>query len=179
MAGRNVSVQSVAGMPRQGTRDAGQLAYAEKRWADAFSELTAADAGQPLEPADLERLAIAAHCIGKNDQSTGAWTRAYDAHLEAGDIASAALAAAWCSFGLMTRGEFAMGGGWLGRVQALCQDNDLDCPAAWFARGQMAAGAMFGGDYVDALSMFEEAQRNADRLGDPNGMTLTRLGRSQ
>ena len=160
-------------------RDAGRLAHAEKRWAEAFSQLTSADAVQPLDPPDLERLAVAAHCIGKTDESTGAWARAYDAYLEAGDVASAALAAAWCAFGLQTRGEFAMGGGWLGRVQALCQEHDLDSPAAWFAHGQMAAGAMFGGQYEDALSMFEEVQRHADRLRDPNGMTLTRLGRSQ
>jgi len=169
----------VADVPCEEMRDAGRLAYAEKRWAEAFSQLTAADAVQALDPTDLERLAIAAHCIGKNDESTGAWARAYDAYLEAGGVASAALAAAWCAFALQTRGEYAMGGGWLGRVQALCQENDLDCPATWFAQGQLAAGAMFGGEYEDALSMFEKVQRHADRLRDPNGMTLTRLGRSQ
>lgn len=162
-----------------GARDAGRSAYAEKRWTEAYSQLAAADAAQPLDPTDLERLAIAAHCLGKSEESTGAWARAYDAYLAAGDVASAALAAAWCSFSLQTRGEFALGSGWLSRVQALCQEHNLDCPATWFALGQTAAGTMFGGDYADALPMFEETQRHADRIRDPNGMTLSRLGRGQ
>jgi DNA-binding CsgD family transcriptional regulator len=169
----------VAEVAHEATRDAGRLAYAEKRWADAFSQLTAADAVETLDSTDLERLAVAAHCLGRSEESSGAWARAYEAYLAAGDVENAALAAAWCAFGLQTQGEFAMSGGWLGRVQSLCQENDLDCPATWFAHGQLAAGAMFGGKYEDALASFEDVQRHADRLRDPNGMTLTRLGRSQ
>lgn len=162
-----------------GLRDLGRLACVEKRWADAVRYLTAADAEQPLDARHLEDLAIASHCIGRNEESANAWSRAYAEHLAAGDMAAAALAAGWCSFGLLTRGEFAMGSGWLSRAQTLCQDHDLDCPATWFVLGQTAAGVMIGGDFGVALPMFEEAQRHADRLRDPDGMTLGRLGRSQ
>jgi DNA-binding CsgD family transcriptional regulator len=154
-------------------------AFTRRAWSEAFAELTAADARQPLDAAGLERLATAAHCIGRNDDSAAAWARAYEAHLVAGDVAAAASVAAWCAFGLVTRGEFALGMGWLGRTQTLCAEHDLDCPAKWFALGQMAAGTMFEGDYTNALVMFEEAQRNADRLRDRNGMLLTRLGQGQ
>jgi DNA-binding CsgD family transcriptional regulator len=159
--------------------DAGRSAYAARRWTDAWTELTTADGVQPLGPGDLERLAVAAHCLGKDEESTGTWARAYEGYLEAGDVGQAALAAAWCSFGLMNRGEMAMGSGWLGRAQGLCQEHDLDGAAAWLVLGQVAAGTMFGGDLGGALAMFEQVQQHADRLRDPNGMALGRLGRGQ
>jgi DNA-binding CsgD family transcriptional regulator len=151
-------------------------AYARRAWGEAYARLTEADVDQPQH---LEQLAVAAHCIGKTDESTEAWGRTHTAYLEIGDVENAALAAAWCAFGLLTRGEFALGSGWLGRAQALCDEHDLDCPARWFIRGQLAAGVMFGGDYAAALEMFQETQRVADRMRDANGMTLGRLGRGQ
>jgi DNA-binding CsgD family transcriptional regulator len=154
-------------------------AYARRAWGEAYARLTAADADQPLDPLYLERLAVAAHCIGKTEESTEAWGRVHAAYLEVGDVENAALAAAWCAFGLVTRGEFSLGSGWLVRAQALCDEHNLDCPARWFILGQMAAGMMFGGDYAAALDMFDETQRNADRLRDANGMTLSRMGRGQ
>ena len=169
----------MVGGAREGARAAARAAYAGRRWADAYDALTVADAADPLGPADLERLAIAAYCTGRSDESARAWAQVYNAHLAAGDFAGAALAAAWCSFGHLNRGEFAMGSGWLRRAQALCQEHDLDCPASGFALCQVAAGAMFGADYAGALALFGEAQRIADRLRDPDGMTLARLGRGQ
>src|SRR5439155_8568100 len=127
---------------------------------------TEANADQPLSPEHLEQLAVAAHCIGKSDESTEAWGRAHSGYLESGDFESAALAAAWCAFGLLAHGEFALGGGWLARVQALCDEHQLDGPARWFVLGQTAAGKMFAGEYAAALEMFDETQRNADRLRD-------------
>jgi DNA-binding CsgD family transcriptional regulator len=162
-----------------GTLELAGDAYARRAWGEAYAQLTAADVDQPLNPQHLEQLAIAAHCIGKTDEATEAWARAHTAYVEAGDVENAALAAAWCAFGLLSRGEVALGSGWLGRAQSLCDEHALDCPARWFTLGQMAAGTMLGGEYAAALGMFEETQRHADRLRDANGMTLSRLGRAQ
>ena len=153
--------------------------YVRHAWKEAYEQLSAADGDAPLDAEHLERLAVAAHCLGKNDDSVAAWSRAFTAHLDQGRTEQAALDAAWCAFSLLTRGEFALGSGWLGRAQALCEENELDCTARWFAHGQMAAGTMFEGNYVDALPMFEEVQRSADRLHEPNVMTLSRMGRGQ
>ncbi len=154
-------------------------AYARRSWGEAYAHLVAAAAERPLDPQHLEQLAVAAHCIGKADEATDAWSRAHAAHLEAGDVESAAMAAAWCSFTLVSNGDFALGSGWLARVQALCDEYNLDTAARWFIHGQTAAGRMFAGDYSAALEMFDETRRNADRLRDPNGMTLSRMGRGQ
>jgi DNA-binding CsgD family transcriptional regulator/tetratricopeptide (TPR) repeat protein len=154
-------------------------AYGRYAWGEAYAQLCAADLEDPLDAEHLERLAITAHCLGRNDEAVDAWSRAYTAHLDHGRFEEAALAAAWCAFGLLTRGEFALGGGWLGRAQGLCEENSLDCTARWFVQGQMAAGAMFGGDFGGALPMFEETQRGADRLRAPDVQTLSRMGRGQ
>jgi DNA-binding CsgD family transcriptional regulator len=154
-------------------------AYAEQAWGQAYAQLRAADAEEPLDPEYLERLAITAHCLGKGDDSVEAWSRAHAAHLSDGNLERAAMAASWCSFVLLTRGEFALGSGWLARAQALCDENNLDCAARWFVQGQTAAGTMLSGDFRTALPVFEDTQRHADRLRDPNGMALTRLGRGQ
>lgn len=154
-------------------------ACSRRAWGEAYARLTEADAQQPLSPQHLEQLALAAHCIGKTDESSDAWGRAHTGYLAAGDLEYAALAAAWCAFGLLTRGEFALGSGWLGRAQSLCDEHALVGPARWFVLGQTAAGAMFGGEFAAALEMFEETQRRADQLRDANGMTLSRLGRAQ
>jgi DNA-binding NarL/FixJ family response regulator len=154
-------------------------AYARREWQQAYADLCTADAKEPLDPEHLEQLAITAHCLGKGDESVDAWARAHTAYLSGGQFEQAAMAACWCSFVLITRGEFALGSGWLARAQALCDDHQLDCAARWFVQGQLAAGAMLGGDYRSALPMFEETQQQADRLRDSNGMTLSRLGRGQ
>jgi DNA-binding CsgD family transcriptional regulator len=166
-------------MVRVGILELAGDAYARRAWGEAYAQLVAADADQPLDPHHLEHLAVAAHCIGKADESTEAWGRAHATYLEAGDVENAAMAAAWCSFALVTNGEFALGGGWLARVQTLCDEHNLDCPARWFVLGQTAASKMFAGEYAAALDMFDETQRNADRLRDANGMTLSRMGRGQ
>src|SRR5690348_14399043 len=101
-------------------------AYAEQDWGHAYAHFRAADAEAPLDPEHLERLAITAQCLGKGDDSVEAWSRAHAAHLSDGNLERAAMAAAWCSFVLLTRGEFALGSGWLARAQALCDENNLD-----------------------------------------------------
>ncbi len=154
-------------------------AYARRAWTDAYQQLRVADAEQGLDAQHLERLAVAAHCLGRNDESVDAWSSAYAAHLCAGALEQAALAACWCSFGLLTRGEIATGGGWLARAQALCADNGLENAAHTFVLGQLAAGTMLAGDFEAALPMFTQAQQHADRLRDRNAMALGRLGRSQ
>jgi DNA-binding CsgD family transcriptional regulator len=154
-------------------------AYARRAWGEAYAQLTAVDAEQPLHPQHLEQLAVAAHCIGKADEAVDAWGRAHAGYLMAGDAENAAMAAAWCSFTLITNGEFVRGNGWLARVQALCDEYNLETAARWFVMGQTAAGKMFAGEYAPALEMFDVTQRHADRLRDANGMTLSRMGRGQ
>lgn len=162
-----------------GALELGQDAYARRAWAEAHAQLTAADAEHPLDGRALELLAVSAHCLGRDDESVAAWGRSYAAHLEAGDVEGAALAACWCSFGLLTRGEFALGGGWAGRAQELCDRHGIEGVPVSLLKSQGAAILMLQGDPGAALPLFEEASRYAEGLRDPNGLTLSRLGKGQ
>jgi DNA-binding CsgD family transcriptional regulator/tetratricopeptide (TPR) repeat protein len=166
-------------MSTMDARDLGEDAYARRAWREAFAQLTSADTEDPLDAKHLEQLAVSAHCLGKDEVSVEAWGRAYAAHLDAGDVEAAAMAASWCAFGLLTRGEFALGSGWLARAHALCEEHAHDCSAAAFVQAQSAAGMMFQGDAASALPMFESAARFAERVRDQDVLTLSQLGRGQ
>ncbi|MFP3914724.1 MAG: hypothetical protein ACLFWM_07590 [Actinomycetota bacterium] len=64
-----------------------------------------------LEPADLEKLAIAGLMSGRQAESTDTWIRAHRGHLEDGEPERAVRCAFWLGFGLIQRGEAAQGGG--------------------------------------------------------------------
>jgi DNA-binding CsgD family transcriptional regulator len=162
-----------------GALDVAQRAYADRAWGEAYAQFTAADAEQPLGGKHLEQLAISAHCLGRNDESVAAWTRAFTTHVASNDVVAATSAACWCAFGLLTRGEFVLGSGWLERARSLCEDNDLECAAVGFIKAQIAAGLMMSGDPATALPMFEESSQWAERFGDNDGRAVTRIGRAQ
>ncbi|HVU60511.1 MAG TPA: LuxR C-terminal-related transcriptional regulator [Mycobacteriales bacterium] len=158
---------------------AADSAYAARAWGEAYAQLSAADAEHLLDARRLEQLAITAHCLGRNDESVAAWSRAFDAHLESDDVAAAAAAASWCAFGLLTRGEVVPGSGWVERAKALFEEHHLDCAAVGFTRSHMAAGLMMSGDPVTALPMFEEAAKWAERFGDRDGRAAAQIGQAQ
>ena len=45
----------------------GRECFARRAWADAYAQLSAADREAPLEPEDLERLAMAAYLVGADE----------------------------------------------------------------------------------------------------------------
>ena len=105
------------------TLDRGREAFGRQAWADAFARFLAADRESPLEPEDLERLAVAAYLVGRDGDSADVWARAYHECLRLGEAARAARSAFWLGLGLLLRGELARGGGWLARAQRLLDDS--------------------------------------------------------
>jgi len=157
----------------------GRLASSRQAWGDAFAQLSAADRGSPLEPADLERLAVAADLAGDDEASADAWARAHHGHMRAGDIPGAVRAAFWAGMGLIERGEMARGGGWIARGRRLLEETQLDCVEQGFALIPTALQTLMQGDAAGAFPIFEQAGTVGDRFGDPDLMTLSRLGRGQ
>ena len=67
-------------------------------------------------PEDLERLAIAAYLVGRDDECEAVSARAHQAFLDRGDREGAARAAFWLGFGLLQRGAIAPASGWFARA---------------------------------------------------------------
>ena len=91
----------------------GRTAFEQNAWADACALLAEApEADADVE--DVERLAVAAHLAGRDDDSESAWVHAHRERLRRGDTDDAVRCAFWLAILLMLRGETARAGGWLG-----------------------------------------------------------------
>jgi len=105
----------------------GREAYARQAWGDAYARLSGSDAGGALAVEDLERLATAAHMLGRVDDETRAWERAHQAAVREGKPGKAARHAFHLVMGFGRRGEFAQAGAWFARAERLVDEAGPDC----------------------------------------------------
>ena len=110
-----------------GAVDRGRESFERQAWGDAWSQLSAADHDAPLELEDLERLAVAAFLVGRDEESVDVWARAHHLCIRLGDAVRAARCAFWSAFVLLNKGQLARGGGWIHRAQRLLDENERDC----------------------------------------------------
>jgi DNA-binding CsgD family transcriptional regulator/tetratricopeptide (TPR) repeat protein len=165
--------------------DRGRAAFARRAWADAYTELSAADHAASLEAADLERLAMAAFLVGRDNDGDDAGARAFHECLRMGDTPRAARCAFWLGLTLQHRGELARGSGWLARARGLLDDGHLDCVEQGYLLLPVAIQSLAAGDAATAHDACSKAARIADRFRDPDlksfagmagGLSLIRLG---
>ena len=101
-------------------------------WGDAFAELSAAHREGRLGVEDLERLAVAAYMVGRDDACEAAWIAAHHAWLRRGEAERAARCAFWQALGLFFRGDLAPAMGWVARGGRLLEESRRDCvEQAW------------------------------------------------
>jgi DNA-binding CsgD family transcriptional regulator len=163
-------------MVASGAVERGRAAFARQAWGDAYAQLSAADREAPLGFEDLERLAIAAFLVGRDDDSAAAWGRAYQACLHVGDAARAARCAFWLAFGLLNRGEVARGGGWLARARRLLDEGRLDCAEQGYLLMPVGIESYAKGDPSTAYATFVQVTAIGERFGDRDLVTLGRTG---
>jgi DNA-binding CsgD family transcriptional regulator len=170
------------GAEPQGPGDAlprGRQFFARRRWEDAFTQLSDADAKSPLAAEDLERLATAAFLTGRHAESAEAWTRAHQEFLHGDDVERAARCAFWLAFGLMNQGEQARAGGWLARARRLLDDGQRQCVEQGYLLFPTALQRIFGGDNAGAFATLSEAAAIGERFGDPDLTALARHGQGR
>ena len=149
---------------------------ARRSWHDTFAELaTARDAGESSAE-DLERLAVAAYMVGRDDASETAWMDAHRAWSRLGEPERAARCAFRHALGLFFRGDLAPASGWVARGRRVLEASHRDCvERAWLSMLE-ALPRLFGRD-PNAVPVFAEAERAAVKLGDDDAATFARLGR--
>jgi serine/threonine protein kinase len=104
------SLSAPAAPPPAGALERGRDAYRRRAWREAYSQLSACDRANGLDPEDLERLAITCSLLGLDAGSADYLTRAHHEFLGRDTPERAARAAFWLAFELMERGE--RGGCW-------------------------------------------------------------------
>ena len=72
-----------------GDLEQGRAAYAGRAWRSAFESLSRADEDGPLEVEDVERLAISAYLLGRDDVSAVFLERAHNLHADSGELLQA------------------------------------------------------------------------------------------
>jgi len=152
----------------------GRDAYRRRAWGEAYARLSAADRETPLEPEDLERLAVTCTMLGRDAESDGCLARAYQAFVGRGAPERAARAAFWLVLDLMERGDVAQASGWIGRLRRLLGQMPGDCVEQGFVLLPEAMAAMAEGDHETALAVLERTAAIGDRFADADLGALTR-----
>jgi DNA-binding CsgD family transcriptional regulator len=152
-------------------------AFERRDWAEAHRLLSCIP-GDQRTAADLDRLAVAAYLLGRDDEAARAWEAAHKRHLQEGDRAEAARCAFWVAFSSMMQGRMAHAGGWLGRCEAAIGD-DLDCSASGYLLVPALLGALDADDAQRARDLAVEAGRIAARFADPDLAAFSSLGHGQ
>jgi DNA-binding NarL/FixJ family response regulator len=157
----------------------GRESLRRQEWSSAFSSLSAADREAPIEPADLEGLAMAAHLLGKEAEGGEILARAHQLFLSAGDAPRAARCAFWLGFGLLTNGDMAQAGGWLARARRLLDDGGHDCVEQGYLLVPAGIRAVRDGDPDTAYTAFVQAVAIGERFGDRDLVAVARNGQGR
>ena len=131
-----------------------------------------ADHLAPLGAEDLERLAISAYMLGREDEWRHVLERAYRAHSEGGEARRAVRCAFWIGIQLALRGETGPATGWLGRAQRLLEREQGEC----VEQGYMLMPVVFQheaeGDLEGAVATAPMAAEIGERFADPDLFAL-------
>jgi DNA-binding NarL/FixJ family response regulator len=159
------------------TVDAARDAFARRRWADAYAGLS--ESGAALSGEDLERLAVAANLVGRDQESTRAWERAHTAFRREGRDDEAARCACWAAIALLLRGDIAQASGWLARAERIVADLDTECAARGLLLVPAAVEALDRADDAAVRALADEMVAIATTVGDADLLALGMLSAAQ
>ena len=151
----------------------GRIAFAEKRWEDAFALFSEEDRAHPLGLDDLELYAKSAALTAHEEVGFGLLERGYTACLAAGDELRAASAAFWLGFRLSSLGEHGRAQAWLARSAAIAERHG-DCAVRGYLLVPGIHRMLLARENEAAHRDAMEAAAIGDRFEEPD---LSALGR--
>jgi DNA-binding CsgD family transcriptional regulator len=149
--------------------------FDRRRWDRAFAELSAIQL-EDLDVEDLERLAISAYMVGREDACEEAWIAAHNVWLRRGEPERAARCAFWQALGLFFRGHLAPAQGWVARAGRLLEEDRGDGVEKAWLKMFVALPRLFEGK-TDVYSRYVEAGDIAERFADADASMFARLCR--
>jgi DNA-binding NarL/FixJ family response regulator len=158
--------------------DEGRKLLQQRAWSAAFSRLSAVDQESPLDPDDLERLAVAAHLLGMDSVNAEMMSRAHRGFLERGEMRSAARCALRLGSTLMINGDHAQAGGWLSRAGRLLEV-ETDCVEKGYFFLPVGFRSLHSGDGATAYNAFVQAALIGERFHDTELVTLALQGQGR
>jgi DNA-binding CsgD family transcriptional regulator len=159
------------------TLERGREALRRHAWGEAYALMSAAQRAAPLDPEDLDRLALAAYLVGNDDQCAAAWLGAHQGFARRGDVRRAARCAFWQASGLLFRGELAPAMGWIARGRRVLEAAPRDCAEQGWLLLLTALPVLFEGNAESAGRVFVQAGEIAGRFEDLDLAMFARLGR--
>ena len=155
--------------------DLARGSFERRMWGDAFAQLSAARRERQLGAEDLERLAVAAYMLGKDESCDEAWIAAHQLWARGGEAERAARCAFWQALGLFFRGDLAPAMGWVARGGRLLEESGRECVEQAWLQMLTALPRLFEGD-ADVYSSFVDAGEIAEGFADPDATMFARLG---
>jgi DNA-binding CsgD family transcriptional regulator len=122
-------------------------AFERRDWALASQRLQSVG---DLSVADTMALATAAFLIGDADEAVRALQAGYQDSIKKGDALGAVRFAFWLGFVLNTRGEMAVGGGWVARAERLLESQPEDIVERGYLLIHEFFQHLFRGDFARA-----------------------------
>ena len=144
----------------------GREACARRAWLDAYESLSRAERETSLAPEDLERLALSAYMLGRDDEWVSALERAHHRYLAAGETLRGVRAALWVGLHLAAQGELGPASGWLGRAQRLLDQDPRECSERGYLLLPLVFEREAAGDYAAAARAAGEAVTIGERFDD-------------
>jgi DNA-binding CsgD family transcriptional regulator len=158
--------------------DRGRQAYDRLEWKAAFESLSEADRGEALGLADLERLAITASMLGR-DEVLAFTERAHRQARRAGDVRRSVRAAFWLGMELGDRGEWSQASGWFAKAERELDEGGLDAVERGYLLLPRGFESVVTGDPAAALATYGEVVAIGERFADLDLVTLGRVGRGE
>jgi ATP/maltotriose-dependent transcriptional regulator MalT len=139
-------------------------------WTQVYAALSLNEGDLP--PEDLERYAIAAHLLGKDEQVATLLDRAHRGYLDRDMFDSAARCIFWLVFHLRNASQTARAAGWLARLHRLLDDHDPDGRLSYLTLLADGVSLMQAGAPNEATPLLERAAAGARAAGDDDLFVL-------